>query len=378
MKEKILAAVKEHKEEILKTFEDLHSIPEWGLEEFKTSAYIKGKLEEAGLAPKKCTETGLIADIEGSNEGPFIGLRGDIDALPYTDEEGKTYYVHACGHDSHATMVLWTTILLKKLGLVEKGKFRAIFQPAEERLVGAKMIIESGVIEDLDELYGAHIRPIQEARMGEATPALWHGASTMMEVTIHGQAAHGARPHLGQNAIDGAAMAILGINTIWANPAQQWSAKVTKIQGGGAVSNIIPDKATFVIDMRAQTNDIMKELIEKVKIACESGANAVGARTEIKILGGVPAAEYDDDAIETLQAAINDILGDEGLLDHIYTPGGEDFHEYVKTYPKLKTAYMGLGSDCTPGLHDPEMTFNKEAILRGIEILTLAMARKLA
>ena len=377
MQTKIVQAVEAHREAILASFSDLHAIPEWGFNEFKTAAYLQQRLEKAGINIKKYTETGFTADIVGSEDGPTVGLRGDIDALPYKNEAGETYYVHACGHDSHATMVLWTTLLLKELGLVKKGTFRAIFQPAEECLTGAREMIAAGAAASLDELYGVHIRPIQEARVGQASPALWHSASTVAEVTIHGQAAHGARPHLGTNAIDGAALAILGLNSIWVNPAQQWSVKVTKIIGGGTASNIIPDQATFTLDMRAASNALMDELVRKVTAACEHGAAAVGGYAEVNIIGGVPAAEYDEEAVSYLRTAIEEIIGSKGLLPPIYTPGGEDFHQFKQADPKLKTAYMALGSDCTPGLHDPKMTFDREAILIGVKILTLAMAKRL-
>lgn len=377
MREEIIRTVEAHREEILRTYRDLHAIPEWGLEEFKTSAYIKERLNAAGIPVRAFTETGFTAEVVGNEPGPRVGLRADMDALPFKNEAGETYYVHACGHDAHSTMVLWALLVLKELGLVKKGLARAIFQPAEERLVGAKRMVEAGAGKDLDELYGVHIRPVQEVKLGQAAAALWHGASTVAEVTITGKAAHGARPHLGINAIDGAALAILGINSLWANPAAQWSAKVTKIVGGGVASNIIPDKVTFTIDMRAETNPLMEEIINKVKAACTGGAAAVGATAEVRILGSVPAAEYDAEAIANLSEAIKDVLGPEGLIEPIHSPGSDDFHEFKMADRTLKTAFLALGADCKPGLHDPQMTFDPEALLIGTKVLALALARRL-
>jgi len=376
MREAILKATDAHKEAILKTYEQLHALPEWGLEEYKTSAYIKEWLRDADIPTRELAATGLVAELVGDEPGPVVGLRVDIDALPFKNEAGETYYVHACGHDAHTAMGLWVLKVLKELNLVKRGQVRVIFQPAEERLVGARNMIAAGVASELDELYGVHIRPIQEARLGQAAPALWQGGSTVAELTVTGKAAHGARPHLGVNAIDGATLAIMAINSIWANPTQQWSAKVTKITGGGVASNIIPDRAIFTVDMRAETDSVMDEIIGKVRVAGEGGALAVGGKAEMSILGAVPAAQYDQELIDNLAVAITEVLGPEGLIPPIKSPGSDDFHEFKKADPRLKAAFLALGADATPGLHDPQMRLATDSLLIGTRILVFALAQR--
>jgi len=376
MRAAILTATEAYNEAILKTYEQLHALPEWGLEEHKTSAYIKEWLQEADIPVREFTATGLVAELVGDEQGPVVGLRVDIDALPFKNEAGETYYVHACGHDAHTTMGLWVLKVLKELNLVKRGRVRVVFQPAEERLVGARNMIAAGAATGLDELYGVHIRPIQEARLGQAAAALWQGGSTVAELTVTGRAAHGARPHLGINAIDGATLAIMAINSIWANPTQQWSAKVTKITGGGVASNIIPDRATFTVDMRAEADSLMEEIIGKVRAAVEGGALSVGGKAEMHILGAVPAAQYDQESIDNLAVAIAAVLGPEGLIPPIKSPGSDDFHEFKKADPRLKAAFLALGADATPGLHDPHMRLATDSLLIGTRILTLALAQR--
>jgi len=181
---------------------------------------------------------------------------------------------------------------------------------------------------------------------------------------------------LGVNAIDGATLAILGINSIWANPTQQWSAKVTKITGGGVASNIIPDRAIFTVDMRAETDSIMEEIIWKVRSAGEGGALAVGGKAEMHILGSVPAAQYDQEAIDNLVVAITEVLGPEGLIPPIKSPGSDDFHEFKKADPRLKAAFLALGADATPGLHDPQMRIATDSLIIGTRILVFALAQR--
>lgn len=368
--------IKAHEGQMLKTWQDLHAMPEWGQQEFKTSAYLKKALQEQGITTIDMGPTGFIAEITGAEPGPIIGLRADMDALPYRNEAGETYYVHACGHDSHSTMGLWTMLALKELGLVRRGTVRALFQPDEEGLSGAVNMAKAGAIKAMDELYGVHIRPIQELPFGKASPALWHGASTGAEIIVHGTAAHGARPHLGANAIDGAAAIIFAINSIWMDPGQPWSAKVTRIQGGGDVVNIIPDKAVLSVDVRSASNKLMKELLAKIGEAAQHAAASMGCTCEFKPKHTAPAAEYDQVCIDALALAITEALGAENLFPPIITVGADDFHEYKVADPTLKTGFLALGADAEPGLHSPDMHFNTACIFKGVAILTTALASR--
>ena len=365
--------IKNHTAEIMQTWNDLHAIPEWGFKEFKTSAYLQKQLEAHGIKCQQMTETGFIAELDSGKPGLTVGVRADIDALPYKNEAGETYYCHACGHDSHATMALWTMFAMKDLGLVKTGKLRGVFQPAEE-IFGAPSMISAGAGKGLDEFYGVHIRPIQEIRYGKASPALVHGSYAIAEVTIQGTTAHGARPHLGYNAINAAAMIVMSVNSIWLNPAESWSVKVTRIHSGGDVVNIVPDKATLSLDLRAATNPLMDELRTKLQMAVENAAAAAGCTAQLNIGECVPGAEYSPECVEHLKEAIKDVLGEENVGAPIITPGGDDFHCYHMADKNLKTAFLALGADATPGLHNPQMTFNHDAMLSGVEILTTALA----
>ena len=259
---------------------------------------------------------------------------------------------------------------------MRRGTLKIFFQPAEEKLTGAIRMIEAGCLNDVDVLLGIHLRPIQEAKLGQATPALYHGSSYIMEATISGRTAHGARPHLGINAIDAAAAAVNAINAIHLNPVVPWTCKVTKLHAGGATLNAIPATAQMAVDLRTQQNDSMETLLRKSEQAIKAGAATVGATAETTIKGGVPGAEYHPQMVELAREAIRAVLGEPGLLDPIVTPGGEDFHYFVKSKPTLKAGYVGLGCNLTPGLHDPTMKFDRSAMVNGTRIL-LYMVQKL-
>lgn len=355
-------------ERVGKLWSDLHAMPEVGFKEVKTAAYLADKLRAAGYQVRTgLGGTGVIGTLPGGAPGKVVGLRADMDALAHT-VDGRDCALHSCGHDAHCAMVLTAAEEIARRGL-KSGTVKILFQPAEEVLDGALRMIDDGAIDNVEVLLGIHLRPIQEAKLGQATPALYHGASYIVEADIKGSAAHGARPHLGVNAIDAAAAVVGAVNAIHMNPTIPATVKVTKLQAGGGALNAIPENAYMALDLRSQDNRLMEELIKKTTRAIEAGAATVGAEATARVKGGVPAAEYDKDIIELARRAITAVLGPAGLLEPIVTPGGEDFHYFVKKKPSLKAGYIGLGCDLTPGLHHPQMKFDPAALENGANIL---------
>ena len=357
-------------------YEDLHQIPELGFAEFKTAAYLADKLEALGYkVTRNVGGTGVIGEIKGAEPGPVMLVRADMDALPFLID-GEQKSIHACGHDAHSSMLLAAAAEL--VGKIKRGTLRILFQQAEETLKGALAVIDAGVIKDVDIALGLHVRPVQDIPFGELSPAVRHAASTFVNITITGLSSHGARPHLGVNAIEAAAVAISAIGAIKINPIIPWSCKVTGIKGGGVAPNIIPDKVEMIVDARAQTNDAMTELLEKLRCAVTNAAAAVGATAEISTPGGViPAAEYDEALTAEVAECIVEVVGKEKLAKELVNPGGEDFHYFVNKYPHIKAAYFGVGAAATPGLHHPDMHINKEALPSGTAVLVKMVERKL-
>ena len=263
-------------------YKTLHVMPEAPFSEYRTSEFVANALQKAGYDVKTgIGRTGVVGMMQSGKPGPTVALRADMDALSHT-VKGKDVFVHSCGHDSHCAMVLTAAEVLAAQG-IKAGTLKILFQPAEEILTGALAMIEAGAADGIDILFGIHLRPIQEARTGQATPAVYHGASFIMEAAVTGLAAHGARPHLGINAIDAASAVVQAVNAIRLNPIVPWSVKTTRLHAGGRVLNVIPDRAELSFDLRAQSNTSAEELIEKVKQAVASGAATVGAKVEATV-----------------------------------------------------------------------------------------------
>ena len=356
---------------IIEIFDHLHAHPETSWNEVRTTEFIAEILTENQCTVTRFADcTGVIGEM---GEGQFtVGLRSDIDAL--WQEVNDTFQAnHSCGHDGHMTLALGVFLVLKEMNFQPKGKLKFIFQPAEEKGTGALKMIEEKVVDDIDFLYGVHVRPAEEVSDGKAAPAIVHGSAQFIKGEILGTDAHGARPHQGQNAIEIGASLITLLNSIHLNPSIPYSVKMTQFSAGGESSNIIPGKATFSLDLRAQDNDLMEELTMKVKKTAQALAIANGVEITLEPNAYVAAAHVDEQAQTIMAEAITDTLGKENLVPPVITTGGEDFHFYTLKKPTIKATMLGLGCGLTPGLHHPLMTFNKEALLSGIEILTKAI-----
>lgn len=358
--------------QVYDTFDYLHAHPELSWEEEHTNQYIKEQLEKAGCKVQTFSDcTGVIADFGDIESGkPVVAVRADMDAL-WQEVDGKFRPNHSCGHDAHMTMVLgalWK--LAKDPSIKDLVTVRFIFQPAEEVGDGALKMVEKGAVNNVDYLFGIHLRPVQEAPDGFATPAIIHGAATSIECDIIGDDAHGARPHLTSNAIDVGTHIVNAINAIHLDPTVPYSVKVTKFHAGGKSTNIIPGQASLAFDLRAQTNGHMKLLRGKVHEALEAAENLFHSKIKITDDYGIPAAEVDAEAETISKQAISNILGPDKTMEPLMTPGGDDFHFYTIKRPDLKATMIGLGCDLKPGLHHPHMTFNREALFNGINIIT--------
>ena len=364
--------VQSRNDEILEVYNELHAIPELSTKEFKTSRFLKEYLEKYGFeVTSGIAGTGLVTYINSGVEGPVLGVRVDIDAVEHLID-GEIQMVHSCGHDAHTTMGLFSGIVAKEAGLVKKGSLKLIFQPSEEHeeTSGARAMVSEGVIDDVDMLIGIHLRPQSELRLGQAIPGMRHSALNTILAEIIGKGTHAGRPHQGKNPIDAIAAVINAVNAIWVDPSIPWSIKFTSVHADGLNNSSVPGTGKVGMDLRANTNEVMDELIEKAKMAITAGAATVGCEAKIEVIPGLPAGIIDDNMAKIASEAITEVLGPEGTMTVRDTPGGDDFTIYPFTKRELKATFLGLGCDLTPGLHDPAMNFDKKALVNGVSIIS--------
>ncbi|WP_422123979.1 amidohydrolase [Planococcus sp. X10-3] len=355
----------EIKQQILQYFNHFHANPEVSWKEFKTTEKLKEIMQGLDVRYNSFEDlTGLIAEIGQGDD--IVAVRADIDAL-WQEVGGKEQANHSCGHDANMAMVLGALHYLKDETLMKRVRF--IFQPAEEQGNGSLSMIERGAVEGVSHLFGVHLRPAEELPFGKVSPALHHGSGIFLRGKITGEDAHGARPHQGKNAMDVIAAIHQFVKSIYFSPFESYSAKLTNILMGGESLNIIPGSATFALDVRSQSNDLMDELRQRIDEGFETIAKLYGVGLDWDWTDFTPAAEVSDEAMELARAAIRKVIGEENTAQPLHTTGADDFHFYTIRKPELKAAMVGVGADLTHGLHHPDMAFNTDALDIGARVL---------
>jgi len=356
-----------YEKQILTWFADFHAHPEVSWKEFRTTDRIAEILDGLGVTYKRFIDsTGLLAEIGAGDE--VIAIRADIDAL-WQEVNGVWQANHSCGHDAHMSMVLGALLYLKNHPQSLKKRVRFIFQPAEEKGNGSLAMMERGALEQVTHLFGVHLRPMDELPLGKISPSIHHGSCMFLEGKIHGTDAHGARPHQGRNAIDVLVALHQFIKSIYFSPAESYSAKITKMAAGGENVNIIPGMAEFSIDVRAQKNDIINKLKEKIQTGIAALQTLYDIEIEWEWTDHTPGALVSGEAEAIADRVIRQIAGESAAAPPVVTPGSDDFHFYTVKYPKLKATMVGIGADLKPGLHHPHMTFDRSVLDIGARIL---------
>lgn len=367
---------------------DLHMHPELGNQEFRTTAAIKSRLEQAGLAPRVLdTGTGLICDI-GDWDGvrPMLALRADIDALPIPDMKTDCVYrstvperAHACGHDVHTTVVLGAGLVLA--GLHREGRLphpvRLLFQPAEEVLPGgATDAIESGALKGVGRIVAVHCDPkVDAGRIG-----LRHGPITSacdrLEVALDGAGGHTARPHLTTDLVTAAARVATEVPALVARRVDARSGlSVTwgRIESGHAC-NVIPQHAELSGTVRCLDLAAWRQAPDLVHAAIDEIADLYRAKSEINYVRGVPPVVNDIAVTELLREAMTVRRGVHSVEDTEQSLGGEDFSWYLEHVPGAM-ARLGVrrpGERTVRDLHQGDFDVDEHAITVGVELFTAA------
>ena len=284
--------------------------------------------------------TGVIAILR-CGEGPTLGMRFDIDALPVKETTDAGHFplengfasttpgvMHACGHDGHAAIGLGVAEILVAIKDQLRGTVKLIFQPAEEGVRGAKPMVEKGHLDDVDFLLGAHIDGRKAEDAGKALIPASYGAlaTRKYNVTFHGKAAHaGALPHLGKNALLAACTAVVNLNAIPRHGDGASRVNVGMIRGGSGL-NVIADEALIGLEVRGATTEINEYMIEYAEKILDNCAEMYGCTCEKTIIGAAEGMDSDLDFAERIRTTCRETMG-MAVSDTLTTIsfGSEDF-----------------------------------------------------
>ena len=372
---------------------DLHKIPEIGFDLQKTSAYIRDRLDEMGIPYQQVAETGIVALIEGAEQGPTIALRADMDALPIREETGLPFAstngnMHACGHDAHMAILLGTVKILSGINSKLKGNIKLLFQPGEEGYGGAEEMIKAGCLDSpkVDMAFGLHVGQIfPEVATGQIGicegPIL--AAATAFTMKVKGKSTHGALPHLGVDPITTTSEIILALQKIVSrevDPLNPAVLTVGKIEGGEAF-NIITSEVNLCGDFRTLYESDRLFITDRMKEMSKAIAEANRAEAEVEILGGYPPTVNDAEATRIIIDAAAEIIGSENII-HLKKPnmGTEDMSLYLE---KVPGAFFVLGTGnpekgITYPHHNSKFDLDEDALWVGAAVFVKTILDRLS
>ncbi len=336
----------EVQEKVVAFRHDLHKHPEASLQEFRTTKQIAAALDQLGVSYRLLDPTGLVAEIKGGKPGKTVALRADIDALSIqekTDCEFKSIndgMMHACGHDTHASMLLGAVTVINQLKDQISGNVRFIFQPAEEVAKGAKLAVAQGAIEGADAIFGIHVSVMTPVGRLQSCPGPICAATDIYKVTIKGKACHGAAPHTGMDAtVCGAAM-VMNLQTMVSREFSPMEPLVVTVGSfhSGSRFNIVSGEAVLEGTIRSFNPELHAQIPGVLKRICEKTAETYRCEAVVEYEAITEVTVNDPAMFELGMEAARKVSGD--VMQCEKATGGEDFSEYTKVIPG---AFFRLG-----------------------------------
>ena len=369
---------------------DFHAHPELGFEEVRTSAKVAEQLEEAGIEVHRgLGKTGLVGTLRVGDGKRVIGLRADMDALampeladrPYASTVANT--MHACGHDGHTVMLLAAARHLARSRNFS-GTVHFIFQPAEEGRGGAKAMVDDGLFRlfPMDAVYGLHNMPGLATDEMAVVPGPQLASSDSWEVVFHGVGTHGAKPHLGIDAVTAAAQFLTALHTIVArrvDPLQPAVVSACAVSAGDFKAlNVIPDDVRIGGTARAYTAAVRDQLEAEIGNIARGVAATYGITVDYTFLRRIPPVVNNADATARALKAAQAASGRPVVTDFPPSTAGDDFAYFGQEVPGCYV-WLGNGPAVDGALHhNSRYDFNDDAIATGARYWTTLVEQELA
>jgi amidohydrolase len=379
--------IKAFHDEMTKWRRDLHAHPELGFEEHRTSEFVAGKLAEFGCEVHcKIGKTGVVGVLRTGN-GPSIGLRADMDALPIHEANDIPYRsrhdgrMHACGHDGHTTMLLGAARYLAETRNFD-GTVHFIFQPAEEGIGGAKAMLEDGLFERFPcaSVFGMHNRPGLPIGKFAIRPGPMMAAGAFFDITVSGKGSHGARPEDGIDPVLTACHVTTALQAIVSRnikPSDTAVVSVTSVTAGEAY-NVIPQTAVIRGTARTFSNGTMQQIADRMQRTARGVAAGFGATAEVDFRVLFAPLVNNPTEAEVLADVAAELVGEEGVQRNTgIIMASEDFSYMLEARPG---AYINIGNGDTVGscpVHNPSYDFNDAALPIGASLFARLVEKKL-
>lgn len=383
MKDKIFEQCHQHYNDIVAIRRDIHQHPELRFDVERTAGIAADALNTLGISVKiGIGKTGVVGDLEVSGATKRIALRADMDALPIQEQTDVPYKskidgkAHLCGHDAHTAMLIGTARILSHLKSSLKVNIRFIFQPCEEAFPGgAPAMIEDGVLDDVDEIYGIHVFPLYSVGQYATCIGPMLAQSDTFEITITGRGGHAAFPHLTVDPIVvgtqfvNAAQSIVSRNV---DPLDSAVVSITQFHGGDA-KNVIPPSVTLGGTVRTLDKDVQKRVRTQLENLIAGIANAHEATYTFDYQEGCPVTYNHEPCVDKVVSSAETLVGKENVLFPIPPIlGGEDFACYSQKIPAC-FVMVGAGNE-QKGIvnmcHHPQFDIDETSMIYGMALTT--------
>lgn len=370
---------------LVEFYKKRHQNPEISLMEKETAKDLAAELKKVGFEVTENFGGYGVVGILKNGKGPTILYRTDMDALPMEEKTNLDYAssitteyngatvgtMHSCGHDIHMTTLLGTARAMVETKKQWKGTLMVIGQPAEEIGAGAKMMLDAGLYEKFgvpDYGVGLHSSPTIAAGQIGIGKGFTMANTESIDISVYGQGAHGASPHMSIDPVVIASMIVMDLQTIVSRnlkPTESAVVTVGAIQGG-VKHNIIPDEVTLKLTVRTYSEEVRLMVHKRIKEICKGVAIAAGLPEDklpkVTIPEEFTPANYNNpELVDKLTASASKAIGADNVLYAEPQMVGEDFSRYGNTEDKVPTTLYWLGtvpdarmkSGDLPGLHSP-------------------------
>ncbi|MBM3305536.1 MAG: amidohydrolase [Candidatus Aminicenantes bacterium] len=384
--QRIDAEIEKVRSEVIKVRRFIHMNPELGNREFETSRLVASKLEPLGLEVRTgVAKTGIVAVLRGSQPGPAVAVRADMDALPIQETTNLPYkslnpgIMHACGHDVHTSIVLGTALVLNSLRDRIKGTVTFLFQPAEEGAPegeegGAELMVREGALDNppVGSIFGFHVWPESVGTVLFAPGAVTASADDFA-ITVLGKSAHGARPHEGVDAVVVAAEIVTALQSIVSRTQDPTDPAVLTVGTitGGARANIIAEKVVLEGTVRTLSETTRKRIPALMEAIVRNIAEMHGASHRFEYKRGVPSVFNNPELTAAMAPTLVKLLGKDKALEWKPQMIAEDFSFFGQKVPGLYF-FLGVKSPAqavAAPLHSPNFSPDERSIPLGIKVL---------
>ncbi|EGK1784723.1 amidohydrolase [Listeria monocytogenes] len=378
MRTKLMNMLQKRKDEITQIRRHLHEHPELSFHEAETAKFIQDfyKGKDVEVATEVGNGHAVIVTIKGGKPGKTIALRADFDALPIEEQTDLPFksknpgVMHACGHDGHTAYLLVLADCLVQLKENIPGTIKIVHQHAEETPPGgAKSVVESGILDDVDQIFGIHVFPF-----GESGQVYYHSGYAMagrtyFKLKIQGVGGHGSSPHMANDAIVAGAYFVTAIQTVVSrrlNPFDTGVITIGSFDGKGSF-NVIKDAVELEGDVRymnTENRDKMDAEIHRIVAGIEA---MFGVTVELTYTNDYPPLYNDPAVTEQVVASLQKGLGEylTGISEYDMLSGSEDFAYYLQKIPGV-FFYIGAKPKNTSNAyfnHHPKFDIDEDALL---------------